>query len=136
MAAAIGEKQISHRSRPLVTGRNLAPINGCRSWECGGEEESRHGFLRSLARDVRLGCDQHVFCCVCTGPLDPLAVRRARCGTTSTTRSWNVWLYDYVCVSRLCRAVTYRGTRAGGGARLSLSFYLPGPDVQGTGESL
>ena len=34
----------SHGSRPLVTGRNLAPINGCRSLECGGEEESRHGF--------------------------------------------------------------------------------------------
>ena len=50
MAAAIGEKQIPHRSRPRVTahwarsGRNLAPINDYRSRECGGEEESRHGF--------------------------------------------------------------------------------------------
>ena len=43
MAAAIGEKQIPHRSRSPVTGRNLAPnINGYRSRECGGEEESRH----------------------------------------------------------------------------------------------
>jgi hypothetical protein len=42
MTAAIGETQISHYSRPPVTGRNLAPINGCRTSECGGEEESTH----------------------------------------------------------------------------------------------
>ena len=29
--------------RSAVTGRNLAPINGYRSRECGGEEESRQG---------------------------------------------------------------------------------------------
>ena len=44
MADTVGEQQISHRSRPLVRGRNLAPINGCRSSECGREQESRHDF--------------------------------------------------------------------------------------------
>ena len=55
MADAVGESQISHGSRPPVAGRNLAPINGCRSSECGGEEESRHIYMYMAFEIARAG---------------------------------------------------------------------------------
>lgn len=58
MADTVGEKVTSHHPRPLVTGRNLPQTKGCRSSECGGEQESRHGFRDRWRGRSQSGCDE------------------------------------------------------------------------------
>jgi len=61
MADPAREKQLSRVSRPDCPWSHLAAINGCRSRECGDEEESRHDRRDRLARTLERGVLARVF---------------------------------------------------------------------------